>query len=487
MQSQKSKVKSQNLKIIPPKAGYRNFGLEGGYAALTVTLLTLVVSLTIVGGLTLFTIREVNINRAFTKSIDSYFISEGGIEDALYRVLAGKQLTNGETLGVGKGTTTLLVTVFGSETTIRSEGRRDTIQRNLETKAAKETVGTSFIYGVQVGDGGVEMSNTAAINGSFYSNGPLVGQNSPTITGDVFAASTSAVTGTFTINGNVRAHRIQGEQNDQIEIAGFASSSTLIDDAVVGGSASADMFDDSAISQNAYYQTSISADTTVLGSTIQISNTNFDLPVLPMPISDAQLDQWEQEAQAGGIHTSPCPYELTSGTTNLGPRKIACDMDIKNTAVVNLTGTLWVAGNLTIQNSAIVRLDPAYGSGSGLIIVDDPSNRSTGSILDVKNSMQVLGSGTAGSYVMLVSRNNSAESGGSNDAIEINNTSSAPIYYAPHGSIEIHNSATLKEVTAYKLEIRNSATVTYETGLANVNFSLGPSGGYNVRYWREVE
>lgn len=203
-----------------------------------------------------------------------------------------------------------------------------------------------------------------------------------------------------------------------------------------------------------------------------------------MPISDFQLG--EAEAVLGGTHTSPCPYILTSDTTNLGPKKIACDMDI-NTAVVNLTGTLWVAGNLTIQNSAVVRLDPSYGANSGLIIVDNPANRSAGSVLDVKNSAQILESGTSGNYVMAVSRNNSAETGGGTDAIEVQNTSSAPIYYAPHGSIEIHNSAALKEVTTYKLEIRNSATVTYENGLANVKFSSGPAGGYEVVSWREVE
>ena len=161
-------------------------------------------------------------------------------------------------------------------------------------------------------------------------------------------------------------------------------------------------------------------------------------------------------------------------------------MDIKNTAVVTLTGTLWVSGDLTIQNSAVVGLNSSYGDASGLVLVDDPLNRSSKSILDVKNSAEIKGSGTPGSYIMLVSRNNSAENNGDTDAIEVQNTSSAPIYYAPHGSIEIRNSAALKEVTAYKLEITNSATVTYETGLANINFSSGPSGGWSIDSWKEV-
>ncbi|MDP3762855.1 MAG: hypothetical protein Q8Q97_02175, partial [bacterium] len=126
-------------------------------------------------------------------------------------------------------------------------------------------------------------------------------------------------------------------------------------------------------------------------------------PSLPMPISDAQLDAWETDAAAGGIHTAPCPYVLSSGTTVIGPKKIACDMDIKNTAVVTLTGTLWVSGNLIIQNSAVVGLDSSFGGASGLIIVDDPLNRSSKSILEVKNYAEINGSGTSGSYEMLVS------------------------------------------------------------------------------------
>ncbi len=451
-----------------------------GYAAITTTILALVVSITVIGGFTLFTLREVNINRVFTKSLESRAVSESGIEDGVYRVITGKQLSSSETLAVGNGTTTITLTTTGTQKVIRSEGKRGTYQRNLETKLDIDTVGTSFIYGVQIGDGGIELSNTAQIIGSVYSNGSILGENSPVITGDAFAASTSRIE-VVTVNGNARANLIRNNT-----VGKNASSTTDLDNVIVSFDAHANNLIASTINRDAYFMTKDGA-TTILGAQFPGTPPPANLPSLPMPISDAQLDQWEVEASLGGVHTSPCPYVLTSGTTNLGPKKIACDMDIKNTAVVNLQGTLWVAGNLTIQNSAIVQLDPLYGQQSGFIIVDDPANRSAGSILDVKNSAQILGSGTPGSYVMLVSRNNSAEIGGGTDAVEVQNTSSAPIYYVPHGSIEIHNSANLKEVTAYKLEIRNSATVTYESGLTNVQFTTGPTGGYNVIHWKEVE
>lgn len=456
-----------------------------GYVALAVTLLVMVVSLTIIGGFASFASQEMQSNNAFVKSVESRYIAEGGIEDMVYRVVSGKQYSASETLDVGNGTTTLTVSTSGALKTIRSAGKREIFRQSIETRVKVNTTGNNFQYGVHVGNGGIEMSNTSQIIGSIYSNGPIIGENSPVITGDAFTAGTSAISGTITIGGNVKAGAILG--SPLITITKLASSSTLIDNASIGLSATADNFDDSTIGGNAYYRTSVSPDTIVTGSTILVPSAPPNLPNLPMPISDAQLDLWEAEAAAGGQYGGPCPYVLTSGITILDRQKIPCDMDIKNTAVVILKGTLWVAGNMTIQNSAVIQLDPlVYGGTSGLIIVDDPSNRSAKGILDVRNSAVINGSGVAGSYVMLVSRNNSAELGGSIDAIEIQNTSSAPIYYVPHGSVEIHNSAALKEITAYKLEIRNSATVTYESGLANVQFSSGQTGGYSVETWQQV-
>lgn len=53
---------------------------------------------------------------------------------------------------------------------------------------ASRGVGASFIYGVQVGEGGLELGNTNIITGSIYSNGSITGGNSNEITGDVFVA-----------------------------------------------------------------------------------------------------------------------------------------------------------------------------------------------------------------------------------------------------------------------------------------------------------
>ena len=59
--------------------------------------------------------------------------------------------------------------------------------------------------------------------------------------------------------------------------------------------------------------------------------------------------------------------------------------------------------------------------------------------------------------------------------------------YAAHGEIRIKQSLTLKEVTAYKIRLQNSAEVIYESGLASLLFTSGPGGGFEVSSWGEIE
>ena len=201
--------------------------------------------------------------------------------------------------------------------------------------------------------------------------------------------------------------------------------------------------------------------------------------ILPLPISEAQIDVWESEAEVGGVVGDQI---YSSGTRNLGPKKINGDLILSNTAEIVVTGTLWITGEIRLSNSAILRLDPSYGGSSGVIIAGIDESATTGYI-EIANSAQVLGSGSLGSYIMLLSQ----KEGTGSDAIKTSNSSAAAILYAGEGQIEISNSAALKEITAYKLEINNSATVTYESGLANSNFSSGPGGGYEILSWKEIE
>lgn len=449
-----------------------------GQAVMTTVVFVFFTSVALVGIFSSVALTESQSARRTLSAEQTYYLAESGIEDVSYRILSGKHYDSSETLGLNNATTTTTTTALGNVLTVQSRGNVSGGVRAVEVSLQAGASGT-FVYGVQVGRGGIKMENTSRIVGSIYSNGDIKGENSPVITGDAFAATNKKID-TMTVQGNARAYLITDST-----IGKNASSTTDISDSTVGWHAYADRILSSTIGYNAYYQTSLSG-STVGGLTYPGTPAPAELPEIDLPISDATLDSWEADAASGGTISSPCPYKPADGTV-LGPKKINCDMEIDGTKIITLTGTLWVSGNLKLQNSAQIKLDPSFGSGSGIIVVDNPVNRLTSSKITVQNSAQILGSGTEGSYVIVVSRNNSAENGGGEKAIDIKNTSNAPLYYAPHGSIEIQNSAALKEATAYKLEIKNNATVTYESGLLNVQFTTGPTGGYAIERWKETD
>lgn len=262
--------------------------------------------------------------------------------------------------------------------------------------------------------------------------------------------------------------------------AGPTGSVTRINAAGAAGSMYAKTITESVVTKDAYYQTitgSSVGGVSYPGSTNQATSS--------MPISDATLDQWESDAAAGGVITAPCPYTITS-TVTLGPVKINCDLELSNSGVINLTGMVWVKGHVDIKNTSSVNISPLISGHTAALIADNPTNRTTSSDIDLTNSATFLGSGN-NSYVMLVSRNTSVSTGGSVVAIDVANSITGKVLlYAPYGLIDIQNGVGLKEATGWKLRLRNTASVTYESGLANVLFTSGPSGGYQINSWQEV-
>ncbi len=249
------------------------------------------------------------------------------------------------------------------------------------------------------------------------------------------------------------------------------------------GSAYSHTITDSIIDKNAYYQTM--STTTVAGTTYPGS---VDQSTSTMPIPDSTISQWETDAANASVINSPCPYTISgSSSVTLGPVKINCDLQLSNSASLTLSGNIWVNGNVTLSNSGTIQVGSGISGKTVGIIADSPTNHTTNSKITVSNSTNFAGSGT-NSYVMLVSQNNSAETGGSQIAIDAQNSMTGKVLlYAPHGQVHLSNSSSIKEVTGWKLILSNSAQVIYETGLAHLLFTSGPAGGYVFDKWGEAQ
>ena len=447
---------------------------NGGAAMLISVIFFLFISLAIISGLVSPTVREFRNANVNLNSKKSYFLAESGIEDALYRTINNITIGANEVLTLDSNSATTTIVSGSGTKQITSLGDISSYQRKTIVTLFTGT-GASFNYGVQVGQGGLEMSNTSKIVGNIYSGGEIEGENSAKITGSAIVSGASGKIKNIQIDGDANAHFIEGST-----IGGSTNSHDFKTTRVTGNVVATTITScTGTVGGNATFDTKASC--VIAGTQTTPNPVDFvDPAVTPLPITDAQVVAWEAEAEAGGIIIS---QTYDNGTTNLGPKKINGDLTVKNSAVLNVTGTLWVTGKVTFENNAIVRLDSSSYGGSSGVIVAGVSGSTTAGLISLKNSAQAQGSGTAGSYIMLLSQmvNTSSVS------IDAGNFSSAAILYAGYGLIDINNSGQFKEITAAKIKISNSATITYESGLANVNFASGPSGGYVIDNWKETE
>ncbi len=402
-------------------------------------------------------------------SAQALALAEAGIDTAIYELNQNPSYLGESETALGKGVFSVSVASINNNTkrvTITSfvpNSTNPTATKVVQATISVDSSTASFHYGIQIGQGGFEMSNSSRIIGNAYANGNIIGFNSARIEGTAIVSGPTGIIDGMDINGDAWSHTIRGTST----VGGNATHSILQNTTVVGNVV-ADSISNCTIGGTAKYDTRSSC--TVTGA-ITIPNPDVFVPadILPLPISEAQIDSWEQAAEAGGVVGDQI---YSSGVRTIGPKKINGDLILSNTAELVVTGTLWVTGQIILSNNAIVRLDASYGSSSGVIIAGIDESATAGYI-EISNSAQVLGSGSTGSYIILLSQREM----GSN-AIKTSNSSSAAILYAGEGQVEIGNNAALKEVTAYKLKITNNATVTYESGLQNASFSNGPGGSW---------
>lgn len=201
-------------------------------------------------------------------------------------------------------------------------------------------------------------------------------------------------------------------------------------------------------------------------------NTSLSDPTqIAMPISDQNILDWKNEAEAGGIYSGNYILDSTSGS--LGPKKITGNLTVNNNASLVITGTLWVEGTVTISNNANVNLASSYGTGEGVIVADG--------IVNINNNSTFNGSGTLGSYLMVLSTSSST------NAITLANNGGAIILYAANGTVNLSNNSGAKALNGKSINLSNNAVVIYDSGLANSNFVNGPSGGWSITSWGEVK
>ncbi|MFA4975457.1 MAG: choice-of-anchor R domain-containing protein [Candidatus Paceibacterota bacterium] len=190
---------------------------------------------------------------------------------------------------------------------------------------------------------------------------------------------------------------------------------------------------------------------------------------IAFPVSEANITQWQTEAENGGVYNGN--YSVGWVGATIGPKKIVGDLSVTGGGILTVTGTLWVTGNINLAGGGRIKLASSYGMNDGVIVSDGT--------VSITGGAYATGSGVSGSYIMMLTTSFSS------DAATIAGGAGAVIVYAPNGTIEIEGGASLKEAVGYRVKIEGGSSLTYESGLTNNNFSSGPSGSWTVEEWRE--
>lgn len=390
--------------------------------------------------------------RSLITSKQAYIVAESALEDVVYRTMSG-----GYTLGAeetlqltGQATTTITYDMPSDTYIFRSVGELGAAQR-VGVVELTLGAGSAFNYGIQTGNGGFSLVNSASVIGNIYSNGPIVGGGSSLIDGDVISAGPTGFI-------------------DRIRAGGTTRSQTLSRSTVDG---------------DAYYNAQ-SGTNNVAGT--RYSPFTVEEPI-PLPIPETEIDEWLDTIDATGsvIPATACPsgtYTINSNA-ELGNVKIECNLIVSgNGTLLTLTGPVWVTGNIEFQQGPTVRVAPSLGRRSVQVIADNPTDRLTSSIIQIRNGSNFLGSGHPASFIMVLSRNNSGANGGSQVAISIAQSSAGElILYTNEGIVDVANNISASTITGHEIKINNNSQIVYETGLANTLFTGGPGGGYVISAW----
>ena len=412
---------------------------ERGQAMIVATIFFLIISITIIFGLAVPVAKQKHIVADLIGSRDSYFISEAAMEDVVYRLKNGMSVGTTQTLQMNGQSATVTTTTTGSGRTLTSVGTWNGLQRQIETKL-KVGVGVAFGYGIQVGNGGFNLSGGSGVNGSVASNGPIVGSGGAFITGTVSSSGTSSSISNVTI--------------------GTATTGDAWANSVTG----------STVRGNLYCQTGS-------GNNKACNTSKGTPPSEPFPVSNTDISAWQGEASAGGVFVGN--KTISGSATILGPLKINGNLIVSGSVQLTVSGTLWVTGNITIDNGGSIVLASSYGTNSGVIVADGK--------IYLANNSNVSGSGTSGSYVLLLTTSDcpASVSCGGAPAIDVSNNTGLVIMNAQNGTIQFNNNDTAQEATAKRITLANNAIIDYKIGLINTTFSNGPTGGWDIQSWKE--
>lgn len=186
-----------------------------------------------------------------------------------------------------------------------------------------------------------------------------------------------------------------------------------------------------------------------------------------LPVVDYQV--WKDEA---GTAVCDADDGVISGTQNLGPCRQTGNLTIQSGAVVTVTGTIYVTGNLTItSNNTRFKLSDTYGSYEAVVLSDGIITVAGGGVVEANNA-------NPKGYILLATT--CPDTTCNPDSMIISGGTQTGIFYVLLGRANLSGSVHLTGLVAKTAIMTGGATLDYDTGLANSSFTSGPGGSWQV-------
>ena len=193
----------------------------------------------------------------------------------------------------------------------------------------------------------------------------------------------------------------------------------------------------------------------------------------PMPLSDANIQNWKDDAALGD--TISGDYHVNWAGATLGPKVITGNLLVDGGGTLTVSGTLYVKGTITLTGGGKIVLAASYGQSNGVIVSDGYDVMDGGSTF--------AGSGQPGSYPFLITTSACPVAPGcsGNNAVYLSGGAGTVAIIAQDGNVLINGGSALKAVTGKQITMDGGATLLYDDGLINANFTSGPGGSWQYQ------
>lgn len=450
--------------------------MNRGFAAI-ITILVIGLTAAMIGvSLILISYQDSLMSRSRADSTIAFYAAQAGIEEGFAQIQLNPFFGNPgpDTLTLMVDSATADITISGTEDEriIEAIGTYNNYVRKITVETRNTTLHPGFLHAVHAGQGGFDMRHNTLITGksgtkgNIYSNGSVRGaKNEYTPSTFVCKNAASKVNGSVWAVGSVD----KLETND----TGLCVTENIYAGNLLSCAAAGTLFSPSSPSPECS------------------SKNGFQMEPSPEPMAMPEMGVTEMKAYLTSHGTSFLPgnciadgsnssSDCTYGTGKLGSQIIEGNLIKPSNTTLNITGPLWVKGDVIIESNGGLNLDP-NAALSQLIVVD-------GKIISNSN---VTYSGFDNKFLLFVTLDNPGVSPDHADfckspAISISSNSQSVLFYATSGCIEITaNSTFYGAVLGQKIFLDTNSTIEYDPALGNAVFGLTESGGWQTVSFKE--